>query len=312
MEKEIKRGDLYWINMGDSVGAEIMGHRPGVIVSSNRGNEISQLVLVAYTTTKPKYGIVNVPIEASGKRSYVLCNQVSMVDKVRLIQYMGTLTEEEMVAVDRGLCVALSLTPQKEDDFEEKRMLEEEIASLNAQIASKKDSGIAVAVERDMWKKMYEKAMEMLVQAKMSEPTVEEESEPTVEINTCTDLELRSIGCTPTIIHHIIANRPYKSVDDLKTLPRMTKIAFGLIKNRVCCIPVLELKEKKKKPSKKVNVNTATVEEMVSGLGIGKETAEMIRAYRNKHGRFESVEDLLNVPRFGKGCMKKYGSKVEV
>ena len=50
----------------------------------------------------------------------------------------------------------------------------------------------------------------------------------------------------------------------------------------------------------------------MSGLGIGKETAEMIRAYRNKHGRFESVEDLLNVPRFGKGCMKKYGSKVEV
>lgn len=334
VEIKVKRGEVYWVR--DRNAYDSYAGRPVVIVSNDKGNETAPHITGTYTTTKQKHGIINVPIEQPRGRCFVLCNQIVTVMKEDLGNYIYTLTESEMAAVDRGLSIALSLNPQMEDDGEEKRLLEEEIASLNAQLASKKDASVEVIVERDMWKKMYEKAMDMLVRAKMSEPTVEkepvvveppvvkqepvaeDESEPTVEINTCTSLDLRRIGCSPTLIHDIIRNRPYKSCEELKALPNMTRIAYQLIQRRITCVPLVREKPKKEEPKKeplknvKVNVNTATPDEMANVLGMNRTLANFIRAYRNKHGKFEKLEDLLNVPRFGSGCMAKYGPRLEV
>ena len=49
---------------------------------------------------------------------------------------------------------------------------------------------------------------------------------------------------------------------------------------------------------KKVNINTATVEELQTLPKIGPKTAEAIVKYRKKHP-FESVEDLINVKGIG-------------
>ena len=64
--------------------------------------------------------------------------------------------------------------------------------------------------------------------------------------------------------------------------------------------------------SGKVNVNTATPTEMNEIAGITITVGNCIRAYRNKHGAFKSLEDLLNVPRFGPRCLVKYRDKLEV
>lgn len=62
----------------------------------------------------------------------------------------------------------------------------------------------------------------------------------------------------------------------------------------------------------KVNINTATIEELMAKTGLGVETARCIIAYRNKHGDFKSVSELENVARFGKGCIRKYAPMFEV
>lgn len=77
---------------------------------------------------------------------------------------------------------------------------------------------------------------------------------------------------------------------------------------------------KKKKPEPvvvtgeqvKVNVNTCTWKELVEKTGICESTAKEIVRYRKKYEQFLSLEDLLIVPRFGKTCMKRYGSMLEV
>lgn len=51
--------------------------------------------------------------------------------------------------------------------------------------------------------------------------------------------------------------------------------------------------------SEKVNINTATKEELTSLNGIGDATAEKIITYR-KTNPFKEIEDLLNVPGIGK------------
>ena len=53
----------------------------------------------------------------------------------------------------------------------------------------------------------------------------------------------------------------------------------------------------------KVNINTATKEELMSLDGVGEATAEKIIAYRQEHGPFSSIEEIKEVSGIGD---KKY------
>ena len=56
----------------------------------------------------------------------------------------------------------------------------------------------------------------------------------------------------------------------------------------------------------KVDINTATVEQLAEGLsGVGTSKAKAIVAYREKHGPYASVEDLTQVKGIGPGLLKK-------
>jgi competence protein ComEA len=48
-----------------------------------------------------------------------------------------------------------------------------------------------------------------------------------------------------------------------------------------------------------VNLNTATIAQLESLPGIGRVTAERIVEYREQHGGFKRVEDLMNVRGIG-------------
>ena len=49
----------------------------------------------------------------------------------------------------------------------------------------------------------------------------------------------------------------------------------------------------------KVNINTASAEELAQLKGVGPEYAERIVEYRAKHGPFQKAEDILNVSGIG-------------
>ena len=55
----------------------------------------------------------------------------------------------------------------------------------------------------------------------------------------------------------------------------------------------------------KLNINTATKQQLMLLPGIGSQKAESIIEYRKVHGNFTAVEDLLKVKGIGKGCLEK-------
>ena len=49
-----------------------------------------------------------------------------------------------------------------------------------------------------------------------------------------------------------------------------------------------------------LDINTASAEEFVKVKGIGEKKTERIISYRNKHGKFNSIDELTNVKGIGK------------
>jgi len=54
-----------------------------------------------------------------------------------------------------------------------------------------------------------------------------------------------------------------------------------------------------------VDINTATVKQLEAVNGIGEKTAARIIAYREEHGRFTNVDELLHVSGIGQKRLDK-------
>ncbi len=54
-----------------------------------------------------------------------------------------------------------------------------------------------------------------------------------------------------------------------------------------------------------ININTATAEELQQIKGIGETRAQAIIAYRDQHGSFAKVEDLLEVKGLGESILTR-------
>lgn len=65
-------------------------------------------------------------------------------------------------------------------------------------------------------------------------------------------------------------------------------------------------------PPAPININTASAEELETLPGIGPALAERIIAYRETHGLFENVDDLINVKGIGEAVLSELRDLVSV
>lgn len=155
-----KRGEIYYVNPNYSeVSTEIWSGRPGIIVSNDKNNKFNNNVLVVYLTTKPKGNYpTNVPINATGKPSTALCDQVTVVAKERLGTDCYVCTAKEMAEIDKALAVALGIetnagtAPETTDAS----------TAQNNSCGVSVDEFIRVQAERNVYKSMVEQLMSAL------------------------------------------------------------------------------------------------------------------------------------------------------
>lgn len=62
----------------------------------------------------------------------------------------------------------------------------------------------------------------------------------------------------------------------------------------------------------KININTASKEELMTLNGIGESRAEKILAYRQSQGEFQSIDELMNVEGIKEGIFQKIKDRITV
>ncbi len=109
----IERGDIFFIKRFRTYGSEQQSGRPAIVVSNDVGNRYSTAIEVVYLTSQQKTPLpTHVTVYSSHRESTALCEQITSVDKTRLGEYVGHLTDEEMRAVDYALLVSLGLATE--------------------------------------------------------------------------------------------------------------------------------------------------------------------------------------------------------
>ncbi|SFJ10141.1 helix-hairpin-helix domain-containing protein [Thermoflavimicrobium dichotomicum] len=64
--------------------------------------------------------------------------------------------------------------------------------------------------------------------------------------------------------------------------------------------------------SGKININTATIQDLEKLDGLGPSKAEAIVKYREEHGAFRSIDDLTKVPGIGEKTLQKFRDQITV
>lgn len=116
--QNIKRGELYYADLSPVIGSEQGGVRPVLVVQNDVGNRYSPTVIAAAVTSKINKAKLPTHIELSAsvyglaKDSVVLLEQIRTIDKRRLKDKIGLLSEQTMMRVDDALLISLGFAKQ--------------------------------------------------------------------------------------------------------------------------------------------------------------------------------------------------------
>ena len=112
----IKRGELYYADLSPVVGSEQGGVRPILIVQNNTGNKYSPTIIAAAVTSKINKAKLPTHIELNAnefgliKDSVILLEQIRTLDKKRLKERIGELSNNTMKKVNAALLISLGFT----------------------------------------------------------------------------------------------------------------------------------------------------------------------------------------------------------
>jgi mRNA interferase MazF len=114
----LKRGDIYWARLDPRSGSEQRGLRPVIIVSHDALNSVPTwrtLIVVPCSTSErqARRGPTAVVLAAGtigpDEESIALCHQITTLDRAKLIKAIGTLSVDQIRAVEAGIRAAVDL-----------------------------------------------------------------------------------------------------------------------------------------------------------------------------------------------------------
>ena len=116
----VKKGDLFFADLSPVVGSEQGGVRPVLVVQNDVGNKYSPTIIVAAVTSQTSKAKLPTHVELAAtqgglsKNSVVLLEQLRTIDKQRLKERIGSLSDTQMPVVDAALGISLGIPGQQQ------------------------------------------------------------------------------------------------------------------------------------------------------------------------------------------------------
>jgi mRNA interferase MazF len=108
---EIRKGQIYYADLTSAEGSEQGGIRPVLIVQNDKGNQYAPTTIVApLTCSRTKHKLpTHIKTTATGRESTILMEQVRVIDKTRLREYVASLECRTLEEVNKALRISLGL-----------------------------------------------------------------------------------------------------------------------------------------------------------------------------------------------------------
>lgn len=96
---EVRRFEVYLVNLDPTMGHEIKKSRPCLVISPDELNRYISTVIVAPMTTKGRNYPTRVPCTLQGKVGQVVMDQIRTVDKTGLVKRLGKVDSKTQAEV---------------------------------------------------------------------------------------------------------------------------------------------------------------------------------------------------------------------
>ena len=112
---QVKRGDIYYVDLSPVVGSEQGGIRPVLIIQNDVGNGHSPTVICAAITSRMNKAKLPTHVELKARNrslvrdSVILLEQVRTIDKQRLREKICHIDGDMMRRVDEAMRISLEL-----------------------------------------------------------------------------------------------------------------------------------------------------------------------------------------------------------
>ncbi len=107
------RGEIYYADLSPVLGSEQGGYRPIVVLQNNKGNKYSTTVIIAPISSKvfkndlPTHVLIEEPFLE--KKSVILLEQIRTIDKKRIDEKIGDLSNDVMERVNEAIKTSLDI-----------------------------------------------------------------------------------------------------------------------------------------------------------------------------------------------------------
>ena len=116
----IRRGEIYWVNLDPVIGSEIGKKRPVIIISNNKNNEFANTVNIIPLTSenlKKTYPHEVLITKGDGnleKNSKAKCDQIRTIDKKRLLGLIGEINKDTLKRIEIAIKIQFDLMTQND------------------------------------------------------------------------------------------------------------------------------------------------------------------------------------------------------
>lgn len=166
----IRKGDIFYADLSPVVGAEQSGIRPVVVIQNDIANKYVPTVIVACITSDIKKSKLPTHVEISAdeyglnRNSIIILEQVRTIDKRRIRDRIGKLSEADINKVERAIAVSLDFKIENTIDDKEKDNVIKDVEEINMAISILKGFAKKNNIEQYIYNEEIEEKYKKLIE----------------------------------------------------------------------------------------------------------------------------------------------------